>query len=106
MSDATHTSVPEARDENAEESPSGGHPDARHRTVQIHVNKQPVQIEGPRVTGLKIKEAAIAQGVRITLDFALSELLPSGERKVIGNADVVTVTKHSKFTAVADDDNS
>lgn len=80
--------------------------EAHGRTVEIHVNKKPVEVKGPRVTGLEIKQAAIAQGVKIELDFILSEELPSGETRVIGDADVVTVTKHSKFTAVADDDNS
>jgi hypothetical protein len=76
------------------------------RIVEIHVNKKPVRIEGPRATGLQIKQAAIAQGVQIELDFVLYELLPSGERKSVGDTDEVTVTKESTFTAVADDDNS
>jgi hypothetical protein len=58
------------------------------------------------VTGLEIKEAAIAQGVQIDTGFQLSEELPSGETRIIGDADVVTVNKHSTFTAVAGDDNS
>jgi thioredoxin reductase len=76
------------------------------RTVEIKVNNKPVQIHGPRVTGLQIKETAKAQGVAIELDFVLSEVQHSGETKVVGDKDIVTVTKHSKFTAVADDDNS
>ncbi len=74
--------------------------------VEIHVNKKPVRVDGPRVTGRQIKEAAIAQGVQIELDFVLYELLPSGERKPVGDTDEITVTKESTFTAVADDDNS
>lgn len=79
---------------------------ARGHHVTITVNNKPVVIDGPRVTGLEIKEAAIAQGVEIGLDFVLSEELPNGETRVVGDDDPVTVTKHSKFTAVAGDDNS
>lgn len=77
----------------------------RHR-VTIKVNNKPVEVDGPRLTGREIKEAAIAQGVEIELDFVLSQELPNGEKKVIGDDDPVTVNKNSKFTAVADDDNS
>jgi hypothetical protein len=76
------------------------------RTTTITVNNHPVQIEGPRVTGLQIKRAAIAQGVAIELDFQLAEIRAKGEHRIIGNEDVVTVTKHSKFVATAVDDNS
>lgn len=75
-------------------------------TVEIQVNGSAVSIEGPRVTGLQIKEAAIAQGVAIQLTFVLSEELQNGRLKIVGDADVVTVTPQSKFVAVANDDNS
>lgn len=78
----------------------------KHHAVEITVNKKPVSIEGPRVTGLQIKEAAIAQGVNIQLSFQLSEELGNRQRRVIGDTDVVTVHKGSKFFAVAGDDNS
>jgi hypothetical protein len=80
-------------------------PGKRH-TVSITVNNKAVEIIGPRVTGLQIKEAAIAQGVQIELDFQLSQELPSGETRIVGDTDVVTVNKNSVFTAVAGDDNS
>ncbi len=76
-----------------------------HSTV-ITVNEQPVPIEGPRVTGLEIKEAAIAAGLSIGLDFLLTEEGPNGRAKVIGDGDVVTVNKNSRFDVVAGDDNS
>lgn len=75
-------------------------------TVEISVNGHPVQIEGPRVTGLQIKETAIAQGVPIQVDFILSEELPNHQTKIIGDSDIVTVHPHSKFLAIANDDNS
>lgn len=77
-----------------------------HHEVQITVNKNPVVIDGPRVTGLQIKEAAIAQGVNIQLSFQLTEELGNRQRRVVGDSDVVTVHKGSKFFAVAGDDNS
>lgn len=74
--------------------------------VVITVNNKPVTVMRPKITGLQIKEAAIAQGLQIELDFLVSEELPSGETQIVGDSDVVTVNKHSKFTAVAGDDNS
>lgn len=74
--------------------------------VTITVNNKPVTVAGPKVTGLQIKEAAIADGLQIELDFLLSEELPSGEARIVGDTDVVAVNKNSKFTAVAGDDNS
>lgn len=76
------------------------------RTVTVTVNNKPVKVKGHRVTGLEIKEAAIAQGVQIDTGFQLSEELPSGETRIVGDTDPVTVNKHSVFTAVAGDDNS
>lgn len=75
-------------------------------TVEIKVNNKMVAVKGPRVTGLQIKEAAIAQGVTIDLDFQLAEVEKSGGHKIIGDNDVITVTKHSEFRATAGDDNS
>ncbi|NRQ30619.1 hypothetical protein HII36_02020 [Nonomuraea sp. NN258] len=77
-----------------------------HRVVVIIVNERSVNIEGPRVTGLQIKQAAIEQGVPIELSFLLSEELSNHHTRSVGDSDVVTVNKNSKFTAVADDDNS
>jgi hypothetical protein len=85
-------------------------PDTRRNVenhlVQIEVNGKPVRVEGPRVTGGDIKEAAIEQGLPIEMDFVLSEELPGGGTRIIGDNDVVTVTDRSRFTAVAPDDNS
>jgi hypothetical protein len=75
--------------------------------TEIHVNNKPVLVDGPRLTGLEIKQAAIAQNVAIELDFLLSEDGEHGKPgQNIGDGDVVTVNKHSRFTAVAPDDNS
>lgn len=74
--------------------------------VDIIVNTKPVRIEGPKATGLQIKEAAIAQGVKIQVSFQLSEKLGDHKTKVIGDTDTVTLHEGAVFAAVADDDNS
>lgn len=74
--------------------------------VDIIVNTKPVRIEGPKATGLQIKEAAIAQGVKIQVSFQLSEKLGDHKTRVIGDADTVTLHEGAVFAAVADDDNS
>jgi len=78
----------------------------KEHLVTITVNEKPVEIEGPRAPGLAIRQAAIAQGVKIELSFVLSEELPNRKTKIVGDTDVVTLTKHSRFVAVAPDDNS
>lgn len=58
------------------------------------------------MTGLEIKQAAIAQGVPIQIDFVLSEELANGRTQIVGDNETVTVNKRSKFHAVSPDDNS
>ena len=73
--------------------------------VTIQVNNNPVEVEGPRISGLEIKQAAIDQGVEIQIDFQLAEI-KDAKRQIIGDDDIVTVNKNSKFVATAPDDNS
>ena len=81
-------------------------PPVQVHMVTITVNERPVPIEGPRVTGLQVKQAAIAAGLQIGLDFLLTKELANGRSKVVGDTDEVTVNKNSRFDAVAGDDNS
>lgn len=74
--------------------------------VTVMVNKNPVQLVGPRVTGLDVKKAAIAQGVEIDLGFVLSLRQANGKSKIVGDNDTVTINKNSVFSAIANDDNS
>lgn len=74
--------------------------------VEITVNNKPVRIDGPKATGLQIKQAAVAQGVQIELDFQLALIQGDGKHKIIGDSDAVTVHHDSKFVATASDDNS
>jgi hypothetical protein len=73
--------------------------------IVIHVNEHPVRVMH-RVTGLAIKQAAIDQGVPIQVDFVLSEELADRKTKIIGDSDLIEVNEHSRFVAVAPDDNS
>jgi hypothetical protein len=77
----------------------------KDRSNIIEVNNKPVRLEDKHVTGLEIKEAAIAQGVEIELDFILVEETKHGSRN-IGDHEEITVKKDSTFTANASDDNS
>lgn len=74
--------------------------------VTVLINEQPVEVDGPRTTGLHLKEAAIAAGLPIDLGFQLIEELPHGRTRVVGDADAVTVHPGSRFLALAPDDNS
>jgi hypothetical protein len=75
-------------------------------TVTVHVNNKPVEVPAPKATGREIKAAAIAAGVKIQADFVLSEELPNGKSKIVGDDDSVTVNPQSRFLAIAPDDNS
>lgn len=86
--------------------PESAQANSKKHLVTITVNESAVRISGPRVTGLEIKQAAIAQGVDIQLDFVLSQEFPNRQTEVIGDDDTVTVNKNSRFVAIAPDDNS
>jgi hypothetical protein len=71
-----------------------------HKPVTIKVNEKPVELPSHRVTGLQIKEAAIAQGVEIKLDFELTEEAHDKKpARTITDDEKITVTKHSEFLA-------
>ncbi len=94
----------------------GEHPEAEghrpehhhepHPRVEIHVNTKPVHLIGHRHTGLQIKQAAIAQHVKIELDFLLYLLRHGEPNKLIADEEEVHITDDSRFHAIADDDNS
>lgn len=75
--------------------------------VTVKVNNKSVVLPDHRLTGLEIKEAAIDQGVEIQLDFLLTLEAHAGQAaQTIDDAEVVTITKHSEFTANDVDDDS
>lgn len=85
---------------------SGGDDHDRNKTIVIFVNEKPVTVEKERMTGLAIKQAAIAQGVQIQADFVLSIERGGGRTELIGDTDTVKVKKGDRFLAIPNDDNS
>jgi len=82
------------------------HPHPHPERVEIHVNERPVHMVGRRHDGLQIKQAAIAQHVKIELDFLLYLERHHEPNKQIEDGEEVTITDESRFHAIADDDNS
>ncbi len=80
-------------------------PDTRVE-IDIQVNGKQVRMNERHATGLQIKEAAIAQGVNIALDFVLSEELGNHHARVVRDDETVTLHPHQEFVATAPDDNS
>ena len=82
-----------------------GH-EQEHFEAHVTVNGKPVVLRERELTGLEIKEAAVAQQVKIELDFILQEELPNGHNRIVGDADRIRVRDHDRFTAIPNDDNS
>lgn len=80
--------------------------DKAPKGVVVTVNTRPVSLPSRSVTGLQIKEAAIAAGLTIDVGFVLLMDEEHGRDRVIGDDEVVRVNKNSTFTAIAPDDNS
>jgi hypothetical protein len=79
----------------------------RRETVTVTVNNKHVALPRHRVSGLEVKEAAIARGVEIQLDFILTLEAHDGKpAKTIDDSEFVTVTRESVFTANDGDDDS
>jgi Multiubiquitin len=76
-----------------------------HEPVTVKVNNLPVIFLKRTVTGLTIKETAIAQKVAIQPDFNLFEKKEE-EMKPIKDTQLVHLKEGDEFRAVAPDDNS
>jgi hypothetical protein len=82
-------------------------PDHRPSEIlSIKVNDQAVTLTDKHQTGASIKAAAVAQGVPIQADFDLSEVLPNGKQKPVGNDKKIEVKDGDEFWAIPGDDNS
>lgn len=81
-------------------------PEQHAHLVEITVNGRAVQMADPKATGLAIKEAAIAQGVPIKLDFILSEEIGPKKTRLVRDDAEVSIHPHAKFVAIPNDDNS
>lgn len=84
----------------------GNHGRDKPRQVTVEVNGNPVVLDEKVMTGLEIKQAAIAQQVQIQSDFVLQLERPNGEYDPIGDDEEVRVHKGMNFNAIAPDDNS
>ena len=74
-------------------------------TVLVTVNGQSVELPDREVTGLEIKQAAVAQDAHLDLGFQLS--VKHGNRyTVLGDTDPVRVHRGQEFLMVPPDDNS
>ncbi len=97
----------QTEDRKEQEGRHEGHQEENKKhIVAITVNEEPVRIPGPKAIGRQIKEAAIAQGVKIDLGFVLSEEIGPRRTRIVGDDEEVTVHERSRFVAVAPDDNS
>ena len=86
--------------------PDAGKDHGDKADIEIRVNHNPVTVTKKHMTGLEIKDAAIAQKVNIRRDFILIKVEPSGKRDTIGDNDEVKMHDGLEFEAIADDDNS
>jgi hypothetical protein len=78
----------------------------RQREIHITVNRKwSVTIHGARQTGISIKEAAIAAGVLIQLDFLLSRK-DGSKFWPVGDDEKIRVHDGDEFRALDGDDNS
>jgi hypothetical protein len=90
----------------ADNSSDGKGKDDKLKDVVVTVNLRPVPLPDRSVTGLQIKQAAIAAGLRIDEGFVLLVDENDGRDRVVGDDEVIKVNKQSSFTAIAPDDNS
>lgn len=72
----------------------------------VEVNETFVELDKRKQTGSSLKQAAIAKGVPIKMDFVLSEVFENGEEQVIADDKEITVKYDDDFWAVPGDDNS
>jgi hypothetical protein len=78
----------------------------KSKQVTIEVNGKPVVLDEKVITGMEIKQAAIAQQVQIQPDFVLQLERPNGEWDPIGDNQEVHVKHDMNFNCIAPDDNS
>lgn len=80
---------------------------SRITCITIKVNNHPVRMTKRRVTGLEIKQTAIAQGVAIDLQCVLYRIMKDGDLSAaIKDDQHVLLRKCDQFRCIAPDDNS
>lgn len=79
----------------------------RKLLLTIKVNNNPVRFTKRRVTGLEVKQTAIAQGVKIEEGFVLYAITPEGNQgPAIRDDAKLSLKSCDEFRCVAPDDNS
>jgi len=97
----------EDREELAEDEERLREDERRHGKVTVRVNRAPVVMPSHHATGMEIKQAAIAQGVEIKLDFHLTLEAHGGEgAREIADDERIQLNEHSVFSACDGDDDS
>ena len=76
------------------------------KNIEIIVNGKPVNIADKRVTGLQIKQAAIAHGLNIQLDFLVFRDLSNGQQVAVKDNESVKVHHKERFDILCNDDHS
>ena len=76
------------------------------KTFDVTVNDDAVVLTGHDQTGASVKAAAVAAGVPIQPDFALSIVKPKGKQKPVGDDEQIEVKDGEAFWAIPGDDNS
>ena len=85
--------------------PVGG--EAKDKQVTVEINGKAVVLVDKNVTGLQVKQAAIAQKVEIQLDFILVlEAEHGNDPRQIADGEQIKVDKHSRFTCNDGEDDS
>jgi Multiubiquitin len=86
---------------------SKGNGKGKDHEVTVEVNRKPVVLADKTVTGLEVKEAAIAQEVTIQLDFILVREAEHGHpAEQIDDDREIKVDKHTKFSCNDGDDDA
>lgn len=81
--------------------------EAKDKQVTVEVNGKAVVLADKNVTGLQVKQAAIAQKVEIQLDFILVlEAEHGNDPRQIADSEQIKVDKHSRFTCNDGEDDS
>lgn len=76
------------------------------KTIEIKVNGKPVTVPDKEVTGLQIKQAAMAQGLNIQLDFLVFHDLSNGQQVAVKDDELIKVHHHERFDVLCNDDHS
>jgi len=75
-------------------------------TIEILVNGKSVTVPDREVNGLEIKQAAIAQGLNIQLDFLVFRDLSNGQQVAVKDDEPVRVHHKERFDILCNDDHS